>query len=96
VLVGIEVLHAAGGSAAVFLLVLLGLVLRPRRNGVGLWDVLHELARGRTAGGMERERRATLTVMLRRLPDREVQVEDGAHGRRTVIGQRAATRNRTR
>ncbi|MFV5995418.1 hypothetical protein ACNPQM_24030 [Streptomyces sp. NPDC056231] len=90
---GPEVLNVAGSSVAI---VLLGLVLRPRKNGAGLWDVLHELARGRTANGMERERRATLSVLLRRLPDRRVQVEDVAHGRRTVIGERTGTPNRTR
>ncbi|MDX2521594.1 hypothetical protein PV355_41810 [Streptomyces stelliscabiei] len=90
---GLEVLNAAGGSMTI---VLLGLVLRPRKNGAGLWDVLHELARGRTASGMERERRATLSVLLRRLPDRRVQVEDVVHGRRTVIGERTGTPSRTR
>lgn len=90
---GSEVFTAAGGSAAI---VLLGLILRPRKNGVGLWDVLHELARGWTASGMERERRATLSMLLRRLPDRRVQVEDVGHGRRTVIGERAGTPSRTR
>jgi hypothetical protein len=93
VLVGPELLSAASGSVVI---VLLGLVLRPRKNGVGLWDVLHELARGRTASGMERERRATLSVLLRRLPDRRVQVEDVVHGRRTVIGESAGTPSRTR
>ena len=67
-----------------------------RKNGAGLWDVLHELARGRTASGMERERRATLSMLMRRLPDRRVQVEDVTHGRRMVIGERAGTPNRTR
>lgn len=33
---GPEVLSAAGGSAVIMLL---GLILRPRKNGVGLWDV---------------------------------------------------------
>ncbi len=90
---GPEVLNAAGGSVAV---VLLGLILRPRKNGAGLWDVLHELARGRTASGMERERRATLSVLLRKLPDRRFQVEDVAHGRRAVIGEPAGAPSRTR
>lgn len=88
---GPEVLNAVGGTAAIMLL---GLALRPRKNGVGLWDVLHELARGRTASGMERERRATLTVLLRKLPDRRVQLEDNRHGRRTVIGEQAGSHAR--
>ncbi|MFE5957036.1 MULTISPECIES: hypothetical protein [Streptomyces] len=93
VMVGPELLNAAGGSVVI---ILLGLLLRPRKDGAGMWDVLHELARGRTASGMERERRATLSVLLRRLPDRRVQVEDVGHGRRTVIGERADTASWTR
>ncbi|MCX4400040.1 hypothetical protein OG887_43960 (plasmid) [Streptomyces sp. NBC_00053] len=78
----LEILIACGVPA---LAALAGLVLRPRHKGSNLWDVLHELARGRVGAGMERERRATLVVMLDRLPQTGVRVEDTAQGRRTVI-----------
>lgn len=57
----------------------------PRSGASSLWDVLHELARARARVGLERERRATLVVMLEHLPNRGLRVEDTAQGRRTVI-----------
>lgn len=71
------------------LIALVGLFLRSRTGSSNHWDVLHELARGRVDAGIERERRATLRMMLERLPKDGVQVEDtdGRRiGRRTVIG----------
>ncbi|MGO4459404.1 hypothetical protein AB4039_19215 [Streptomyces sp. M-16] len=78
----VEVLTAVGVPV---LLGLAGLILRSRRGSSNLWDVLHELARGRVKAGLERERRATLVVMLERLPGAGLRVEDTAQGRRTVI-----------
>ncbi|MFD9338302.1 hypothetical protein ACFWBF_28455 [Streptomyces sp. NPDC060028] len=77
----VEVL-AVGGP---LLIGLAGIILRSRRGSSGFWDVLHELARGRVKAGLERERRATLVVMLERLPEAGLRVEDTAQGRRTVI-----------
>lgn len=45
---------------------LVGVALRSRAGGSGLWDVLHELARGRSRAGLERERRATRACEARR------------------------------
>lgn len=67
-----------------------GLLLRCR-GGRGLWDILHESVRGRSAARVERERRATLQMVLERLPHGEVRVEDSdGHGgrHRTVISNR--------
>ncbi|MBW5481148.1 hypothetical protein [Streptomyces bambusae] len=64
---------------------LIGLILRSRKGRTGLWDVLHELAQGRVKAGLERERRATLVVMLEQLPKAGLRVEDTVQGRRTVI-----------
>ncbi|MFI1285193.1 hypothetical protein ACH4U5_31300 [Streptomyces sp. NPDC020858] len=77
----VEVLAAL----AIPVLGLAGVILRSRRGGSGLWDVLHELARGRVKAGLERERRATLAVLLEQLPRVGLRVEDTAQGRRTVI-----------
>lgn len=80
--VSIEVLMAVGVP---LVLGLAGLVLRSRTGSSTFWDVLHELARGRSKAGLERERRATLVVMLERLPGVGLWVEDTAQGRRTVV-----------
>ncbi|GGP77980.1 hypothetical protein GCM10010278_65430 [Streptomyces melanogenes] len=75
------------------LLTVAGLILRSRAGSSNLWDVLHELARGRVNASMERERRATLVVMLERLPDSGLRVEDTEQGRRTVVpGERVGRR----
>ncbi|MFF9673634.1 hypothetical protein ACF1GS_18345 [Streptomyces eurythermus] len=80
----IEILAAVGGPT---LLGLVGLILRSRAGSSDLWDVLHELARGRGKTGLERERRATLVVMLECLPRAAMRVEDTAQGQRTVIAE---------
>ncbi|WP_206503212.1 hypothetical protein [Streptomyces chrestomyceticus] len=67
----------------------LGVLLRSRRGRSNLWDVLHELARGRASAAAERERRETLVEMLDRLPAGGGRVEDydaRGGGRTTVIG----------
>ncbi|GAA1894153.1 hypothetical protein GCM10009716_00030 [Streptomyces sodiiphilus] len=64
---------------------LAGLFLRSRAGSSNLWDVLHELARGRARVGLEREQRVTLEVMLERLPKAGLRMEDAQQGRRTVI-----------
>lgn len=72
------------------------LLLRSRAGRSNVWDVLHELAQGRVKIGMERERRATLVVMLERLPGTAMRVEDTAQGSRTVItGDQPKSRSRT-
>ncbi|MEV4975982.1 hypothetical protein [Streptomyces scopuliridis] len=76
-------------------LALAGLLLRSRAGSSNLWDVLHELARGRVDAGIERERRATLRMMLERLPKDAVPVEDTDDretGRRAAIGSAADDR----
>ncbi|MFJ9822263.1 hypothetical protein ACIRU3_44990 [Streptomyces sp. NPDC101151] len=85
----LEVLVSVGVPA---LAAVVGLGFRPRAGDANAWDVLHELARGRVRTGLERERRATLLVMLDRLPDNGVQVEDTAQGRRTIISGRVESR----
>jgi len=50
------------------LLTLIGLLVRSRPGRIGLWEVLGELARGRTVAAAERERRATMVEVLNRLP----------------------------
>ncbi|MFF4427438.1 hypothetical protein ACFY04_43200 [Streptomyces sp. NPDC001549] len=66
-------------------LAVLGLLLRSRPGRTGLWEVLGELARGRTAAATERERRATVLEVLDRLPTGGRLVEVDERGcRRTV------------
>jgi hypothetical protein len=88
----VTVMHlVAVGSSPLVMLV--GLLVRPRGGRSNLWDVLHELARSRGGAGLERERRATLEVLLERLPDSHVRIEDSdgpRGGRRTVINREAA------
>ncbi|MGP3690310.1 hypothetical protein ACTVZO_37400 [Streptomyces sp. IBSNAI002] len=57
------------GILAPAVVAVIGLVLRCRHGSSSHWDVLHELARGRVRTGLERERRATLRVILDRMPD---------------------------
>jgi hypothetical protein len=54
----------------------LGLLLRSRAGSSNLWDVMHELARGRVRTGLERERRVTLGVLLPYL-DASAEREEG-------------------
>lgn len=71
---------------------LAGVVLRSRVGSANHWDVLHELARGRVAAGLERERRATMQMVL--VARRESVVPaDGMESRRKV--RRAAGRGAT-
>lgn len=79
-------------------LALMGLLLRSRAGSSNLWDVLHELARGRVDAGIERERRATLRMMLERLPKDAVTVNDvdgRQTGRRTALGSAAQDNQRS-
>lgn len=57
------------GILAPAVVAVIGLVVRCRHGSSSHWDVLHELARGRVRAGLERERRATLRVILDRMPD---------------------------
>ncbi|MEV0982340.1 hypothetical protein [Streptomyces sp. NPDC049915] len=86
----LDVLVPLGVSA---LAALVGLRVRRPEGGSSLWDVLHELARGRSRTGLERERRATLVVMLDRLPGKGVRMEDTAQGSRTVISGHVESRS---
>lgn len=62
-----------------------GLLLRSRLGSSNLWDVLHELARGRVRAGLERERRLTLLMLLPSLLG--VSTEQARKGSRCDAGQ---------
>lgn len=73
----------AAGATLLFLLLGLGVRL-VQRKGPGLGEVLQELARGRTAAAVERERRATTVEVLDRLSaGGRIEVTD-ERGRRAV------------
>jgi len=63
---GAEVVTVIGSGAVL----VLGLTTRlmSGRGRPGLWEILLELAKGRTAAASERERRATMVEILDRLP----------------------------
>lgn len=72
----------------------LGLLLRwgRRRDRLGPWDVLQELARGRCAVTAERERRATVVQMLDRMDAGGRVDEVDEHGRRRTFQVRPPAR----
>ena len=72
---------------------LTGLFLRSRTGSSNHWDVLHELARGRVAAGMERERRATLRMVAEGRREASVPEQGGDGIARQAGARGAATRD---
>ena len=85
-------LAAITGTGA---LTIIGLLLRSRAGSAGLWEVLGELARGRTAAMAERERRATMVEVLDRLTEGGRLVEIDERGKRHSLEVRPRTGQRS-
>lgn len=76
------------------LVLLVGLTMRlaSQRGRPGLWEVLLELAKGRTTAASERERRATAVEVLERLPDGGRMYEVDERGRQRTYEVALATK----